>query len=120
MIKIFKQLFSYFNEQQQKIKHEFKIENAEKRSKDAVSEAIGLINQSKTHVLNKVEPQNTNEKTHLLEYYTPENEELYKYLIRYNHKFTSNNDVFLIINKRHDFDKAVETLKYYDKYADTL
>ena len=71
---------SYFNEQQQKIKREFEIENAIKRAHDAVSEAIMLIKDSKAPVLKKVEPKNIKNKSHLLEYYIPENEELYEFL----------------------------------------
>ena len=95
-----------------------RIEQAVKRAHDAVKDAIRLINESKPN-LKKVEPKLINDKSHLLEYYVPENQELYEYLDKFNHKITSKNNDFLIINEPHDFDKAVETLNRYENRPET-
>ncbi|WP_289705388.1 hypothetical protein, partial [Bacteroides acidifaciens] len=86
-----------------------KLENAIKRANEAVDNAIKLIKQyNKEENLKKIEQKEIHDKSHLLEYYIPENEELYEYLDKFNNKFKSKHNDYLMINKPHDFDKAVE------------
>ena len=94
-----------------------KLENAIKRAYEAVDNAIKLIKQyNKEENLKKIEQKEIHDKSHLLEYYIPENEELYEYLDKFNNKFKSKHNDYLMINEPHDFDKAVEVWDYYTKY----
>ena len=106
----------YFEQEQNKIKRHYEIEDAIKRANEAVDNAIQLINEFEKSNLKKIEPKLIKDKSHLLEYYIPENEELYEYLDKFNNKFKSKHNDYLMINEPHDFDKAVEVWDYYTKY----
>ena len=109
----------YFNTKQQQIEREFEIKEAINRAYEAVDDAIQLIKEQKHPVLQKTErliiPEAPLIKNHQKQYF-PENEELYEYLDKFAHNFTSKHSDFLMINEPHDFDRAVNEWNHYNKY----
>ncbi|KAK8840001.1 hypothetical protein M9Y10_031286 [Tritrichomonas musculus] len=100
------------------IANEHAIQVAIDKAKNALNEAIQLIENHKHPVLqnpNKlIIPDAPLMRKHQKQFI--ENEELYEYIDKFAHKFTSKHSDFLMINEPNDFDKAVNEWQYYNKY----
>ncbi|KAK8864100.1 hypothetical protein M9Y10_009399 [Tritrichomonas musculus] len=96
------------------------IANKIQIAKNALNEAIDLINQKDHPILDKkhkkiiIPDSPLNQDIKKEEYYEPENEELYEYLEKHIHNFDSKSEEYLIINYPFDLDRAIATLKTYD------
>ncbi|KAK8881097.1 hypothetical protein M9Y10_003825 [Tritrichomonas musculus] len=96
------------------------IANKIQIAKNALKEAIDLINQKDHPILDEkhkkliIPDSPLNQDIKKEEYYEPENEELYEYLEKHIHNFDSKSEEYLIINYPFDLDRAIATLKTYD------
>ena len=94
----------------------------QQRTRKPINDAIEMIKNKQHPILQKddneklIPPDAPLPKQEIEPPKNDDNEELYEYLDKYGHKFKSKHNDFLIVNIPHDFDKAVETLKAYDKF----